>query len=135
MSQPILVDSHSHIGLIGRLPCPQTSVAQRLAAMDCLGIELAICSDQEALADWLIAHGQPRGLAGLVARAHALPAGLKERLGRRVKDLVNGQRVAGWHTARWDATDERGNPSGSGLYFVRLRVDGRTLEQRLTLLR
>jgi hypothetical protein len=35
----------------------------------------------------------------------------------------------------WDATDERGNAVGSGLYFLRMRAEGHTFEQRLTLLR
>jgi YVTN family beta-propeller protein len=55
--------------------------------------------------------------------------------GRRVKTLVDATRPAGWHTTHWDATDERGNAVGSGLYFLRMRAEGRTFEQRLTLLR
>jgi hypothetical protein len=55
--------------------------------------------------------------------------------GRRVKTLVNTTKPAGWHAVHWDATDERGNAVGSGLYFLRMRAEGRTFEQRLTLLR
>jgi len=51
MSQPFIIDSHTHIGLYGRLPCPEMSVPERLAMMDRLGIALAIGSDQEALAE------------------------------------------------------------------------------------
>jgi YVTN family beta-propeller protein len=55
--------------------------------------------------------------------------------GRRVRTLVNATKPAGWHAVHWDATDERGNAVGSGLYFLRMRAEGHTFEQRLTLLR
>lgn len=51
MIAPFIIDAHAHVGLLGRLPCPQVSVAARIEVMDRLDIQLTICSDQEALAE------------------------------------------------------------------------------------
>ncbi len=43
-------------------------------------------------------------------------------LGQAVKVLVNGSQGAGYHTARWDSTDEIGRPVATGVYFYRLQA-------------
>jgi hypothetical protein len=63
MNRPFIIDAHAHIGLWGRLPGPETSIAARVAAMDRLGICLAICSNQEVLGEG--------GRTGLEAVKHA----------------------------------------------------------------
>ncbi|RKZ14762.1 hypothetical protein DRQ53_10745 [bacterium] len=45
--------------------------------------------------------------------------------GRRVRVLASGEFGAGRHRARWDGTDDRGRLVASGVYFARLRVEGR----------
>ena len=45
--------------------------------------------------------------------------------GRRVRMLASGEFGPGRHRARWDGTDDRGRTVASGVYFARLRVDGR----------
>lgn len=55
--------------------------------------------------------------------------------GRRVKSLVDGELGAGSHVVAWDGTDETGARLGTGLYFARLRVAGRVLMSRITLIR
>jgi flagellar hook assembly protein FlgD len=40
--------------------------------------------------------------------------------GRRVRTLVDGDRDAGRHAARWDGENDAGNTAAPGVYFVRL---------------
>jgi hypothetical protein len=49
--------------------------------------------------------------------------------GRRVYTMVDQRIGAGWHQVRWDG-DGGGGAGGSGIYFARLAVDGRTVAQR-----
>jgi hypothetical protein len=51
--------------------------------------------------------------------------------GRRVRTLRRGWIDAGEHAIRYDLQDAGGRPLGSGLYFVRLRGEGRSLGTRL----
>jgi hypothetical protein len=46
--------------------------------------------------------------------------------GRRVRTLLAGTARAGPQSARWDATDERGDRVAAGVYFLRLAAAGRT---------
>jgi hypothetical protein len=55
--------------------------------------------------------------------------------GRFVRDIVDGTATAGEHAARWDGTDVNGRPVASGIYFVRLSVDGWTGRQKMTLMK
>ena len=54
-------------------------------------------------------------------------------LGQRVATLVDGVQPAGYHTARWDATDEAGRAVAAGVYLYRLRGGGVTLTERMVL--
>ena len=40
--------------------------------------------------------------------------------GRLVRTLVDGAKEPGYHTVRWDGTDESGENAANGVYFVRL---------------
>jgi len=55
--------------------------------------------------------------------------------GRLVSDLVDGTATAGEHSARWDGTDAQGRAVASGVYFVRLSVDGWTDSRKMALLK
>ena len=56
-------------------------------------------------------------------------------LGQRIATLVDEERLAGVHTAVWDATDAAGRAVGAGVYFYRLRSAGHpTLTRRMVLL-
>ena len=71
---------------------------------------------------------------------YQLPAPTRVRLeifnilGQRVTTLVDGERPAGFHTARWDATDASGRAVGAGLYFYRLKGGGVHLTRRMLLI-
>jgi hypothetical protein len=63
----------------------------------------------------------------------ALPAGADVSLdiydvqGRKVMTLMSGPMTAGYHNTDWNGSDEHGNRVGSGVYFCRLRIDGRAM--------
>ena len=44
--------------------------------------------------------------------------------GRVVRTLVDAEVEAGPHTAAWDGTTDTGSRAASGVYFVRMEVDG-----------
>lgn len=56
-------------------------------------------------------------------------------LGQQIRELVNGQRSAGFHTAVWDGRDERGMAVASGLYFYRLESEFGAFIRRMTFLK
>ena len=56
-------------------------------------------------------------------------------LGRRVKDLVSGEKPAGTHTVVWDGTDADGRSVASGVYFYRLQAGSETLSRKMMLLK
>ena len=55
-------------------------------------------------------------------------------LGQRIATLVDGEQPAGFHTARWSATDAVGRAVGAGVYFYRLTVGGKHLTRHMVLI-
>ena len=55
--------------------------------------------------------------------------------GRHVVDLDPGSVQAAQGQAHWNGRDGGGNDLASGLYFLALKADGRTLIQKFTVLR
>ncbi|MDE2703722.1 MAG: T9SS type A sorting domain-containing protein, partial [Gemmatimonadota bacterium] len=55
-------------------------------------------------------------------------------LGQRVAKLVDGERSAGVHTARWDGTDAAGRAVGAGVYIYRLSSGGMRVSRRMVLI-
>jgi hypothetical protein len=47
--------------------------------------------------------------------------------GRKVRTLMSGHLSAGYHATDWNGSDEHGNRVGAGVYFCRLRVNGRPM--------
>ena len=88
-----------------------------------------------------LAPGRPSPFERTTRIAYSLPKAGTVRLrvfdvnGRRVRTLRNGERLAGSHVEVWDGRDDQGMPLASGVYFARLEVAGRTLVQRLALIR
>jgi len=54
--------------------------------------------------------------------------------GRLVRTLLDGARAPGRHSLAWDGDDHAGRGVASGVYFVRLRVDGAVVDTRKMLL-
>ena len=61
--------------------------------------------------------------------------GIYDVNGRRIRLLRSGFYLAGTHTTWWGGADDRGGLASSGVYFLRLRANGRTEVRRLLLLR
>ena len=55
-------------------------------------------------------------------------------LGQRLAKLVDGERSAGVHTARWDGTDAAGRAVGAGVYIYRLSSGGMRVSRRMVLI-
>jgi hypothetical protein len=55
--------------------------------------------------------------------------------GRQVRQLLNGYQVAGQKVLRWDGADENGVRQAPGLYVIRMAAEGRTMTQRVALVR
>jgi len=55
--------------------------------------------------------------------------------GRLVRTLVSRRVEPGYHVARWDGRDERGNPAASGIYVYRAEIGGAVFSRKMTLLR
>jgi hypothetical protein len=60
---------------------------------------------------------------------------LYDQQGRRVRVLLQGAAPAGEHALAWDGRDDAGRPVASGIYFVRLGAEGRTLTRRIVAIR
>lgn len=54
--------------------------------------------------------------------------------GRRVATIASGPFAAGRHEVAWEGRDGSGRRLASGVYYVRLHADGRSLARRVTLL-
>lgn len=55
--------------------------------------------------------------------------------GQPVATLVNAVQSAGAHAVSWNGFDERGNPAGSGVYFVRVTSPAGTRSYKMTLVK
>jgi len=53
--------------------------------------------------------------------------------GRVIRELENGYVLPGKHTVKWDATDSRGLPVASGIYFYKLVVGGVVHSKKMVL--
>jgi hypothetical protein len=51
-----------------------------------------------------------------------------------VAELMNGRAGAGIHTVAWDLRDGMGQGVTRGIYFLRLRVNGEVLNQRISVI-
>ena len=71
---------------------------------------------------------------------YQLPASMAVRLevfnvlGQRVATLVDGEQPAGFHTAKWDATDAAGQAVGAGVYIYRLSGGGAEISGSMLLI-
>ena len=68
-------------------------------------------------------------------RAARISLAVFDQQGRRVRTLAAGGETAGEHVLAWDARDDGGRVLPSGLYFLRLEVEGRALVRRVAVLR
>ena len=55
--------------------------------------------------------------------------------GQKVKDIVTGDLLKGFHKAVWDGRDNRNRSVGSGVYLIRLESGGKTSVRKVTLMK
>jgi len=70
-----------------------------------------------------------------LAKEQAIRLALYDVVGRRIRLLAEGRSSAGMHTLRWDGRDQAGRGVAAGIYFVRLRTEGRSESRRILLMR
>ena len=81
-------------------------------------------------ADFVLGQNYPNPFNPSTLIPYQLPAAAHVRLevfnmlGQRLIRLVDGERSAGAHTARWDGTDAAGRAVGAGVYIYRLSSGG-----------
>jgi hypothetical protein len=56
-------------------------------------------------------------------------------LGRRVRTLVDENRTAGTHSARWDGTNAQGHRVATGVYFYRIQAGDYTETRKMLMLK
>jgi hypothetical protein len=77
----------------------------------------------------------PMTLRFALPRATHVRLSIYDAGGRRVRELVAGQRPAGEQAVAWDLRDARGAAVMPGLYIARLEAEGRSLIQKLAAIR
>lgn len=55
--------------------------------------------------------------------------------GQVIKTLIDGAMQRGYHSIKWDGTDERDSSVSSGVYFVRIEMNGETQVHKMMLLK
>jgi hypothetical protein len=71
-------------------------------------------------------------IAFTLAERGAVDLSVYDVCGRLVRTLERGSMSAGTGEVVWDGTDRNGRRVGAGVYFCRLRAEGRTLTKRMT---
>lgn len=70
-----------------------------------------------------------------LAHASRVSVALFDQLGRHVRTLLDAAHPAGELAPTWDLRDEAGHRIAPGLYFMRMRADGREQVRRVTVVR
>jgi len=84
---------------------------------------------------------QPNPARGSVALTIGLPRDATVALeifdtqGRRVQTVADARFEAGWHSFSWQGTGQVGQRLGAGIYFARMRAEGKEFKQRIIMLR
>jgi glucose/arabinose dehydrogenase len=90
--------------------------------------------DTPAIAGALKIGPNPFGISTNIAVSLMAPASVDltvyDVAGRRVATLMNAHSAAGSHEVNWNGRDESGRTLASGVYFVRLNLNGQTAETR-----
>jgi len=66
-----------------------------------------------------------------LARSQRVQFDVYDERGRRVRRFDSGELPPGQHTLLWDGHDASNHDAGPGVYFVRTRLEGRELTQRV----
>ena len=106
-----------------------------------LGQQTAVVETQSTPAAFVLAQSYPNPFnSSTVIRYELATDGpislvVYDVLGRRVRTLIDGIARAGAYTAVWNATNDEGQNTASGLYFYRLQAGGNSETRRMALIR
>jgi hypothetical protein len=106
-----------------------------------LGQQTAVVETQSTPAAFVLAQSYPNPFnSSTVIRYELATDGpislvVYDVLGRRVRTLIDGIARAGTYTAVWNATNDEGQNTASGLYFYRLQAGGNSETRRMALIR
>jgi DNA-binding beta-propeller fold protein YncE len=89
----------------------------------------------EFAAPWPNPSRAPVRLAFRLGRAADVDVRVYDATGRAIRTLATGSREAGRHDLVWDLADDRGASAKSGIYFVRVSVDGASRVRRVAVVR
>ena len=56
-------------------------------------------------------------------------------MGRNIKSLVNNTQSAGYHSVRWDATNQYGEPVSAGMYLYIIQAGDFRQTKKMLLLK
>ncbi|RMD99668.1 MAG: T9SS C-terminal target domain-containing protein, partial [Calditrichaeota bacterium] len=70
-----------------------------------------------------------------IQQAEKVRLEIMDLLGRQVAVLVDEFMPAGRHIVKWNGKNDRGVWMHSGIYVVRLRVPGKVISRKITLLK
>jgi hypothetical protein len=88
-----------------------------------------------------LGQNRPNPFGRSTAITYQLPAAGIVRLavynvaGQKVRTLVDGPQERGWHTVRWDGSDEQGAAVSAGIYYYRIAADGWSDARRMLVIR
>jgi len=68
-----------------------------------------------------------------LAKGGELHLSVYDLKGRKVRELLQTRKSAGTFELTWDATDDKGKKLASGIYFVRMRLDGKSYSKKLSI--
>jgi hypothetical protein len=118
-----------------------TTSGPDIFAMQALEARTVDVEEPPAAPEITFAPPNPSPARGPITLRFALPREASVQLaiydvdGRRVRGLVFGAQTAGEHSTAWDLRDEGGRTVSAGLYFARLRSEGRSFTHKLMTLR
>jgi len=70
-----------------------------------------------------------------VAEKGSLSMAVFDRAGRQVRALLHQDVDPGNYTVEWDGRSDQGSPVPSGVYFVKMRINGQSESRKLTLIK
>lgn len=88
-----------------------------------------------------LAGNAPNPFSGQTTIEFALPeqsrvtVAVYDMMGRKVATLVDGVRSAGPHAVGWNGQSDSGQDLASGVYLLRMRAEGKTMNKRMTIIR
>ena len=103
-------------------------------------LPLASLSGSALPQGFALGHNYPNPFNPSTVIPYQLPAATHVRLdvfnvlGQHVATLVDAERPAGFHAAKWDATDAAGQAMAAGVYIYRLTAGGGQQTQRMVLI-